>query len=98
MNKKSFLAGAITVLSIVYASHLTYMNTDGTAHKITSKIDDILNGQYFQHVVDGNCKDEMGTNGFGWKINFADYFGCDRLQRALNGNFKAPNKNSASYK
>lgn len=41
-----FLLGFLTAITIVWASHFTYLNTDnGKLHTFASKLDDILNGQ-----------------------------------------------------
>lgn len=100
MNK--FLLGALTVWLLVAATHITWEktihdddNNEGTAHKLAWFLEsEVFQGGYLMYPINGYCKDEMAENGHGWKFNVADYYDCDRLQRALNGNFKKQNKNS----
>lgn len=67
---------------------LTYEH-DTKLQKIASYVQyQIVQGNYIINPVLGNCKDQIGQNGFGWTFNTADYFKCDKFQRFLNGNFK----------
>lgn len=97
---KKVLLGILILLIINILNHRVWLETEsGTKiHKISWFIESsILQGSYILDPIDGNCKDEMGENGHGWKFNVADYYSCDRFQRALNGNFKKPNPDSVKY-
>ena len=97
---KKFLLGIIFTILLGTLSNYTWLETRKEDHPILHPIADfvmwkVVLGQYILDPVMGNCKDQQGENGFGWKFNVADYYGCDRFQRLLNGNLKKPDKNSS---
>lgn len=91
---KSYLFGILTVLAISTATNAVFMGTESESlSKIAFTFQSrVLEGGYIVFPLLGKCADREGENGHGWKFNVADYYGCDWLQRALNGNFKKPKK------
>lgn len=87
---KQFILGMIAAASLGTVCNIVWLNTDkGLAHQVAKFVAyDVLQGEYLLNPINGKCKDKQGQNGFGWQFNVADYYGCDRFQRLLNGNFK----------
>lgn len=87
---KQFILGMVTVVVLGTISNIVWLKTEaGTLHRVAKFVNfDIISGEYLLNPIMGKCQDRNGQNGFGWKFNVADYYGCDRFQRLLNGNFK----------
>jgi len=98
---KKFILGIIFTLFLGSVSNYSWDHTEKETNPKLHEISrfvffNIIQGEYFLNVLEGNCQDRMSKNGFGWKFNVADYYQCDRLQRLLNGNHKAYNPESDS--
>jgi hypothetical protein len=101
---KSFIFGALSLLTLNIINEYVWYNTieDTKNPSVVNKVSkylkfNVFEGGYILNVIEGNCKDEMGVNGHGWSFNTADYFGCDKFQRLLNGNHKPLNPNGPKY-
>lgn len=95
---KKILLGMLLTLILSTANSYVLEHTWETkdeTHKVAYYLQqEVFQGGYILNPLMGKCKDRMGENGFGWKFNVADYYGCDRFQRLLNGNHKKPDPNS----
>lgn len=97
---KQFFYGVLAMLVLGMVNEYVWLKTtrEQTLGKASRFVKyQILEGGYILNPLLGNCQDREGQNGFGWKFNVADYYGCDRFQRLLNGNRKPYNPNTNSY-
>lgn len=98
MNK--VIIGILVTLIASSVNEYVWRNYDSDTkpHKIAYSLKEkVFEGGYLLDPIMGLCRDRQGQNGFGWKFNVADYYGCDRFQRLLNWNFKKQDPNSPRY-
>jgi hypothetical protein len=95
---KKFLLGILFTLTLSTTNHYALSYDHKTKlHDAASFLEyQVFQGGYLLNPIMGNCADEEGENGFGWKFNVADYYRCDKFQRLLNGNHKPYNPKSSS--
>lgn len=97
---KQFFFGMLAAFVLSTLTNLVWLKSERgtTTYKISKYLKfNIIEGDYVLNPLVGNCRDVMGKNGHGWVFNVADYYGCDRFQRLLNGNFKSQDPNSPRY-
>lgn len=98
---KQFFYGVLFTLAL--STTVSYgwlnLNRDTAGYKVSSFLYwQVFSGFYLLNPLQGNCVDEPGQNGHGWKFDsVADYYQCDRFQRLLNGNFKAPKSGGPTF-